>query len=212
LECANAGQRCMRSGLVVDKGEGSMEEKHIIPCTFMAREVCEFTRPSYGYLVQRTWNDSIKAPLIPIIKRIPYTVSLWRQIQLMISPADDGTRDTNQLKMAQRGVMSVDEVLDLQPGELVQVRSLDEIYSTLDGEGKYKGLLFMPEMEDFCEKKYHVFKKVRSITLETDGEVRKLKSPTVFLEGVYCDGKRHNNCDRSCLLFWREAWLKRVEP
>ena len=189
-----------------------MEEKHIIPCTFMAREVYGFTRPSHGYLVQRTWNDSIKAPLIPIIKRIPYTVSLWRQIQLMISPADDGTRDTNQLKMAQRGVMSVDEVLDLQPGELVQVRSLDEIYSTLDGEGKYKGLLFMPEMEDFCEKKYHVFKKVRSITLETDGEVRKLKSPTVFLEGVYCDGKRHNNCDRSCLLFWREAWLKRVEP
>lgn len=106
----------------------------------------------------------------------------------------------------------MDEVLDLQPGELVQVRSLDEIYSTLDGEGKYKGLLFMPEMEDFCEKKYHVFKKVRSITLETDGEVRKLKSPTVFLEGVYCDGKRHNDCDRSCLLFWREAWLKRVEP
>jgi len=202
----------MRSGLVVDKGEGSMEEKHIIPCTFMAQEVYGFTRPSYGYLVQRTWNDSIKAPLIPIIKRIPYTVSLWRQIQLMISPADDGTRGTNQLKMAQRGVMSVDEVLDLQPGELVQVRSLDEIYSTLDGEGKYKGLLFMPEMEDFCEKKYHVFKKVRSITLETDGEVRKLKSPTVFLEGVYCDGKRHNNCDRSCLLFWREAWLKRVEP
>jgi hypothetical protein len=39
-----------------------------------------------------------------------------------------------------------------------------------------------------------------------------LKSPTVFLEGVYCDGKRHNDCDRSCLLFWREAWLKRVEP
>jgi len=189
-----------------------MEEKHIIPCTFMAQEVYGFTRPSYGYLVQRTWNDSIKAPLIPIIKRIPYTVSLWRQIQLMISPADDGTRDANRLKMAQRGAMSVDEVLDLQPGELVQVRSLDEIYSTLDGEGKYKGLLFMPEMEDFCEKKYHVFKKVRSITLETDGEVRKLKSPTVFLEGVYCDGKRHNNCDRSCLLFWREAWLKRVEP
>jgi hypothetical protein len=102
--------------------------------------------------------------------------------------------------------------LDLQPGEYAQVRSLEEIRSTLDEEERYRGLYFMPEMEEFYGKKYRVFKTVRSITLEFNGEVRKLKSPTVFLEGVYCNGKKHHDCDRSCLLFWREAWLKRAEP
>ena len=182
------------------------------PCTFMAQEVYGFTRPSYRFRMQRAWNDSIKAPLVSIVKQVPYVVPLWRQAQLIISPASNDACDTNRPTIVKKEVMPVEEILDLQPGEFVQVRSLEEVLSTLDDNGKYKGLLFMPEMEDFCGKKCRVFKKVRSITLESDGEVRVLRSPTVFLEGVYCDGKRHHACDRSCLLFWREVWLKRVEP
>lgn len=182
------------------------------PCTFMAQEVYGFTRPSYTFLVQRVWNDSIKAPLIPIMQQVPYAVPVWRRILPVISPSGNTSRTANSSPFSQKGDMPVKEVLNLQPGELVQVRSLEEIRSTLDENGKYKGLLFMPEMEDFCGKKCRVFKKVRSITLESNGDVRVLKSPTVFLEGVYCDGKRHSDCDRSCLLFWREAWLKRTEP
>ncbi|WP_243668663.1 hypothetical protein [Methanoculleus chikugoensis] len=53
----------------------------------------------------------------------------------------------------------MEEVLDLQPGEFVQVRSLEEIRSTLDENGKYKGLLFMPEMEDFCGGKNAAYLK-----------------------------------------------------
>ncbi len=185
------------------------------PCTFMAQEVYGFTRPSYEFLTQKLWNESIKAPLVPVVKQVPYVVPLWRQVRPVISPAgnDAGNAGCNRDRptIVQKGVMPVNEVLDLQPGEYVQVRSLDEIRATLDENGKYKGLLFMPEMEDFCGKKCRVFKKVRSITLESNGEVRILKSPTVFLEGVYCDGKRHHGCDRSCLLFWREAWLKRTD-
>jgi len=162
--------------------------------------------------MQRVWEDSIKASLVSIVKQIPYVVPLWRQVQLIISPASNDASDTKLSTIVKKDVMPVEENLDLQPGEFVQVRSLEEILSTLDENGKYKGLLFMPEMEEFCGKKYRVFKKVRSITLEFNGEVRILRSPTVFLEGVYCDGKRHHACDRSCLLFWREAWLKRVEP
>jgi len=189
-----------------------MEDNYAKPCTFMAQEVYGFTRPSYEFLTRKVWNDSIKAPLIPVVKQIPYVVSLWQQVRPVIPPASDDIHDTNRPTIAQKGVIPVEEVLDLQPGELVRIRSLEEIRSTLDENGKYKGLLFMPEMEDFCGKQCRVFKKVRSITLESNGEVRKLKSPTVFLEGVYCDGKRHSDCDRSCLLFWREAWLKRIEP
>ena len=101
--------------------------------------------------------------------------------------------------------------LNLQPGEWVEVRSIDEINLTLDERQKYKGLYFMPEMEQFCGKKFRVFKKAQTIKLESNGEVRKLKSPSVFLEGVYCTGEgRNEGCDRACFHFWREAWLKRV--
>ena len=30
----------------------------------------------------------------------------------------------------------------------------------------------------------------------------------VFLEGLRCDGSAHDGCQRSCLLFWKNAWLK----
>ncbi len=108
-------------------------------------------------------------------------------------------------------VVVPDEVLNLEPGEWVQVRSLEEISATLDENGKYKGLYFMPEMQRYCGKKFKVFKKVEIIKLESTGELRKLRSPSVFLEGVYCNGERHDGCDRSCFHFWREVWLKRVD-
>ena len=102
------------------------------------------------------------------------------------------------------------ETLNLQPGECVEVRSIDEISMTLNEKGKYKGLYFMPEMEKFCGKKFKVFKRAEIIKLESTGEVRKLKSPTVFLEGVLCNGENHEGCDRACFHFWREVWLKRI--
>jgi hypothetical protein len=100
--------------------------------------------------------------------------------------------------------------LNLQPGEWVEVRSIDEISRTLDDKGKHKGLLFMPEMKNFCGKKFKVFKKAEIIKLESTGEVRKLRSPSIFLEGVYCNGEHHQGCDRTCFHFWKEAWLKRI--
>jgi hypothetical protein len=102
------------------------------------------------------------------------------------------------------------ENLDLQVGERVQVRSLDEISATLDERGRFKGLAFMPVMKKFCGQEFTVFKRVEKILLESTGELRKLRSPTVFLEGVHCDGQMYEGCDRSCYLYWREAWLKRV--
>jgi hypothetical protein len=102
------------------------------------------------------------------------------------------------------------ERLNLQPGDWVEIRSMDEISKTLDENGKYQGLFFMPEMENFCGKKFRIFKRAEIIKLESTGEVRKLKSPTVLLEGVYCDGEHHEGCDRACFHFWRETWLKRT--
>jgi hypothetical protein len=99
---------------------------------------------------------------------------------------------------------------DLQPGDWVEVRTMQEIASTLDKNGKYKGLYFMPEMEKFCGKRFRIFKKAEKIKLESTGELRTLRTPSFFLEGVYCNGEFQGGCDRSCFHFWRDAWLKKV--
>lgn len=101
------------------------------------------------------------------------------------------------------------EVLNLRPGELVEVKSVEEILATLDKSRRYKGLLWMVGMRKFCGNRYKVFKRVETIMLESNGELRKMKN-TVLLEGVMCDGSEFCGCDRSCFHFWREAWLRRV--
>jgi hypothetical protein len=100
--------------------------------------------------------------------------------------------------------------LNLQPGEFVEVKSKKEIFATLDFQDKLAGLRFNPEMVKFCGRRFKVFKKLDKIIIESTGELRKIRIPTVILEGAYCDGRSHGGCGRSCFCFWREAWLKRV--
>jgi hypothetical protein len=102
------------------------------------------------------------------------------------------------------------EALGLKPGELVEVKSIDEILATLGPDRKYKGLLWMTGMRKFCGKRYRVFKRIENILLEANGDSRKMTN-TVILEEVMCDGAEFGGCDRSCFHFWREAWLKRIE-
>ena len=101
--------------------------------------------------------------------------------------------------------------MELEAGELVEVKSAKEIFSTLDSKAKLNGLPFTKEMMKFCGKRFRVYKRLENILLEATGELRRVKTPTVILEGVFCDGKAHGNCDRSCFCFWREAWLKRIK-
>ena len=100
-------------------------------------------------------------------------------------------------------------VLRLKPGEFVEVRSEDEILSTLTG-AKYKGLSFMPEMLRFCGGNFKVLKRVERYNVE-GGETRSIRPRnTVLLDRVFCDGTWHGGCDRTCYCLWREKWLKRV--
>jgi hypothetical protein len=104
---------------------------------------------------------------------------------------------------------NLNDRLGLRPGELVEVRSQEEIRKTLDEDGRFKGLVFMPEMYEYCGKRLKVYKRVERFILENTGEMRKMKD-TVLLDGAFCDGWG-GVCDRSCFFFWREAWLRRVE-
>lgn len=124
------------------------------------------------------------------------------------------TAQPKKTQAAAKTIKAADEILNPQPGELVEVKSLDEILDTLHdrrvGIGRNKGLLFMLPMPNFCGKRYRVYKRLNRILLEATGELKKVKN-TVLLEGVVCDGKDFYGCDRSCYHFWREVWLKRVD-
>jgi len=104
------------------------------------------------------------------------------------------------------------EGLGLKPGEWVEVKPAKEIFATLDQHGKLRGLAFNREMAKFCGKRFKVYKRLDRMILESTGELRRIKTPTVILEGVFCDGEAHGRCDRSCFCFWREAWLRRIGP
>ncbi|PYT91924.1 MAG: hypothetical protein DMG36_16745, partial [Acidobacteria bacterium] len=48
----------------------------------------------------------------------------------------------------------------LRPGDLVEVKSPEEILQTLDNEGTLDRLPFMPEMIEFCGRRFQVSKRV----------------------------------------------------
>jgi hypothetical protein len=100
--------------------------------------------------------------------------------------------------------------LALKAGELIEVRSKEEILSTLDRNGCVDGMPFMPEMFEYCGKQFRVFKRAHKTcdTINNSGG-RSVKN-AVHLEGVRCDGKAHGGCQAECLVFWKEAWLGRA--
>jgi hypothetical protein len=102
--------------------------------------------------------------------------------------------------------------LDLLTGELVEVRSREEILSTLDANGNLNAMPFMPEMLQYCGKRFRVFKRAdKTCDNIKEWSLRRVKN-AVHLTGVRCGGSSHGNCDAGCLIFWNEKWLKRVTP
>ena len=109
-----------------------------------------------------------------------------------------------------RSTTSIPPSLGLKVGDLVEVRRAAEILSTLDERGTLEGLPFMPEMLQYSGKRFRVYKRAHKAcdTIEWSG-LRKMEN-AVHLEILRCDGKGHGDCEAGCLLFWKEAWLKRV--
>lgn len=101
--------------------------------------------------------------------------------------------------------------LDLRAGDWVRVRSKEEILSTLDQNGRLEQMPFMPEMFQFCGKKLQVGKRAHKTCDPVNGLQSRRLPNAVHLEGLRCDGTAHAGCQAGCLLFWKEAWLKRAD-
>src|ERR1700736_3045293 len=103
--------------------------------------------------------------------------------------------------------------LSLRPGDFVEVKSPGEILQTLDADGTLDKLPFMPEMMDFCGKRFQVSQRVvKTCYYGTSSGMRKFPSDdVVLLEGLRCSGESHDGCQKACTIFWREAWLRKVD-
>lgn len=104
----------------------------------------------------------------------------------------------------------VEKRLNLRAGDWVEVRQLTEILTTLDKEGALEGVIFMPEMLQYCGKRYQVYRRAdKTCDTVANTGLRRMVN-TVHLAGLRCDGTAHGGCEASCLLFWKEAWLRRT--
>ena len=106
------------------------------------------------------------------------------------------------------------EKLGLLPGDLVEVRSLQEIGATLDENLKHRGLRYSEELTPACGKRFRVKNRVDRLIDENTGRMIELKNDCIVLEGFVCSGDRSPSslfCPREAYPIFREAWLRRVD-
>jgi hypothetical protein len=100
---------------------------------------------------------------------------------------------------------------ELRPGDLVRVRSAREILATLDGDGTVEGIPFMPEMIQHVDRRFRVSKRIEKICWYTPESSSRRLPNTVLLEDLRCDGTAHGGCQAECRIYWKDAWVERVD-
>jgi hypothetical protein len=112
------------------------------------------------------------------------------------------------------GQRTPSEVLDLEPGEWVEVRSREEIGATITSDGMNRGMRYDMEMLKYCGGKYRVQMRVDRLINEQSGKMMEMKNPCIQLEDVYCRAEctaLRLGCPRASNTYWRETWLRRAE-
>jgi len=134
------------------------------------------------------WNRYVKQWL----KQTYYKIKSWK----------GGSSASNSVK-------DFAPTVPFQTGDLVRVRSREEIDSTLDPFKEVKGCAFLPEMYQYCGTQQRVLKSMQRFMDERDYKVKKVRG-VILLENIICTGTpTFGACDRCCFLFWREEWLEK---
>ena len=111
---------------------------------------------------------------------------------------------------AQRAAKEFTPAVPYAKGDLVRVRSREEILATLDPFKELKGCAFLPEMYRYCGTQQRVLRSMQHFMDERDYKLKKVRG-VILLENVICNGTPvFGECDRCCFLFWREEWLEKI--
>jgi len=113
-----------------------------------------------------------------------------------------------------KGKATPTTTLNLQPGELVRIKSHEEILETVDEENKNRGMYWDAELVPYCGKTYRVLSRVSRLIDEKTSKMIEMKTPCIILDSVVCQA-RYSQCRMFCpremYPYWREVWLQRVE-
>lgn len=104
------------------------------------------------------------------------------------------------------------ETLDLQPGEVVRVKSKKAIEATLDTGNRNRGLRIDPDQLLFTGGEFRVLRRVERIIDERTREMISIPGDCIVLDGTTCTGAFNRACPRADNPYWREIWLERVGP
>lgn len=177
----------------------------------MDHKECQFASLgsiSEGY--DKVPPKSLKRHLIYFVRR-HITPSqerkLYKQVDSLIDKFSSPENKTVVLPKPAEGTL----VEHLKTGDIVRVKSKEEIEATLDHLKKLKGCTFMEtEMTPYLGTEQRVYKYMERFVDERELKVKKSKG-LILLDGVICPGTiEFGRCDRSCLLFWREEWVEKI--
>jgi len=104
--------------------------------------------------------------------------------------------------------------LNLQPGELVRVKSHEEILKTVNTVNAKRGMYWDAELVPYCGGTYRVLKRVTKLIDEKTSKMMEMKNPCIILDSVVCQARYSSCrmlCPKSMYPYWREIWLERVE-
>ncbi len=188
-----------------------------------ATRLPEFTKPLKPTALRQYWRDVTTNNVSPLrMIRVAF-LSLYARIvglgigySFWVSLYDAVQRLRNRPPWPHKtGTLSATptEILGLEIGEYVRVKSFEEILSTLDKNNKNRGLSFDAEMVRFCGSIHRVHSRVDKIINEASGEMMHFVNPCIILEDVWCSSdwsECRRFCPRSIYHYWREIWLERV--
>ena len=105
--------------------------------------------------------------------------------------------------------MPIERSCAMHANDWVEVRSKQEILATLDKNGRLDGMPFMPQMFEYCGKRFRVHKSAHKTCDPVYTMASRSVDNAVHLN-LRCDGQAYGGCQAGCRLFWKEAWLKPV--
>lgn len=153
--------------------------------------------------------ESTERTLVGRIKRllaVPWNRHVKKWLKQAYSTSIRWRGDSSPQAMAKDFAPAI----PLAQGDLVRVRSREEILSTLDPFKELKGCAFLADMYQYCGTEQRVLRSMRHFMDERDYKLKKARG-VILLENIICKGTpTFGECDRCCFLFWREEWLERI--
>jgi hypothetical protein len=129
-------------------------------------------------------------------------------------PLWGGTLFPRKAGLIPEGKPTPSGTLDLQPNELVRVKTHEEILKTVDTSSKNRGMYWDAELVPYCGGVFRVLKRVNKLIIEQTGKMQEMKTPCIILDTVVCQGRYTTCrmlCPKSMYPYWREIWLERIE-